>query len=135
MPRDFRGLTAWKKADDLVVDVYRITTEYFPREELYGLTSQLRRSAISVAANLAEGCGRQTELDFRRFLFIARGSLSEVEYYLHLSDRLGYLARSTYVDVDRQRADVGKLVAGLIRAVTKQIASGAQTGHHAGSEA
>ena len=121
MPRDFRGLTAWKKADDLVIEVYRITSDYFPREELYGLTSQIRRSAVSVAANLAEGCGRQTELDFRRFLFIARGSLAELEYYLHLSSRLAFFPPPTYLEVDQKRDQVGKLLLGLIRAVSKQI--------------
>jgi four helix bundle protein len=85
--RDFRKLLAWQRADDLTVLVYR-ATEDFPSEEKFGLTSQLRRAAVSVAANIAEGSGRHSLKDFRRFLYQARGSLSEVQYYLHLSKRL-----------------------------------------------
>ncbi|MGH2625815.1 MAG: four helix bundle protein, partial [Anaerolineales bacterium] len=80
MPRDFRNLIAWKKADDLVVEIYRSSALHFPKEERYGLTQQLRRSAVSVASNLAEGCGRRTEEEFRQFLYQARGSIHEVEY-------------------------------------------------------
>jgi four helix bundle protein len=123
MSRDFRGLTAWRKADDLAVEVYRTTSTYFPREELYGLTSQLRRSAVSVAANLAEGSGRQSEQEFRRFLYIARGSLAEVEYYLHLARRLTFLPALAFAGIDRQRDEVGKLLMGLIRSVSRQIAA------------
>ena len=85
--RDFKKILAWQKADDLVVAVYK-ATEHFPPAECFGLTSQMRRAAVSVAANIAEGSGRETLADFRHFLHIARGSLQEVEYYIHLADRL-----------------------------------------------
>lgn len=91
MPRDFHKLIAWKKADDLVVEIYRSSAVNFPREERYGLTQPLRRSAASVPSNLAEGSGRRTEEEFRQFLYVARASIYEVEYQLHLAARLGHV--------------------------------------------
>lgn len=90
MGRNFRTIKAWELADNLAVEVYRMS-RLFPKEELYGLVSQIRRASVSVAANIAEGASRKTEKDFSHFLVIARGSLSEVEYYIHLTGRLGYL--------------------------------------------
>ena len=81
--RGFRDLIVWKKAHALTLAVYR-TTRQFPKEELYGLTSQIRRSSSSIAANIAEGCGRRTNADFARFLQISFSSASEVEYHLSL---------------------------------------------------
>jgi four helix bundle protein len=91
MGRNFKTLKAWELADNLAVELYRITRT-FPKEELYGLTSQIRRAAVSVPANIAEGASRQTKKDFIHFLVIARASLAEVEYYIHLTQRLGYLS-------------------------------------------
>ncbi len=88
--RNFRKLIAWQKADDLAVKIYEVTGR-FPADERFGIISQVRRAGVSVAANIAEGCGRETVVDFRRFLHQARGSLYEVEYYIHLSGRLGYV--------------------------------------------
>lgn len=90
MGRNFKTIKAWELADNLVVEVYR-TTRLFPKEELYGLVSQMQRAAVSVAANIAEGTSRKTHKDFSHFLVIARASLAEVEYYIHLTQRLGYL--------------------------------------------
>ena len=121
--RDFRKLLAWQKADDLTVLIYR-ATETFPSEEKFGLTSQLRRAAVSVAANIAEGSGRHSLKDFRRFLYLARGSLSEVQYYLHLSQRLDYLSEQHQREADARRADTGKILQGLINSLTRQMKSG-----------
>lgn len=121
MPRDFRLLTAWRKADDLVLEVYRQSSLHFPPEERYGLRSQLRRSAVSVAANLAEGTGRRTEEEFRQFLYVARGSLAEVEYYLHLARRLGFLPEESYTTLTRMRKEVGRVLSGLIATVSRQV--------------
>lgn len=121
MPRDFRLLTAWRKADDLVFEIYRQSSVHFPAQERYGLTSQLRRSAVSVAANLAEGTGRRTEEEFRQFLYVARGSLAEVEYYLHLARRLGFLPEESYATLTGRRKEVGRVLSGLIATVSKQV--------------
>src|SRR5438046_7107973 len=89
--RDYTKIEAWRLADDLTVAVYG-RTRLFPREEIYGLTSQLRRAAYSVPANIVEGASRKSERDYLHFLYIARGSLSETQYFLHLAQRLGYLS-------------------------------------------
>ncbi len=84
MGRDFKKILTWQRADDLVVRIYEIT-QNFPKEELYGLTSQLRRAAVSVPANIVEGSSRGHKREYLQFLYIAKSSLAEVEYYLHLS--------------------------------------------------
>lgn len=121
--RDFRKIVAWEKADDLVVLIYEVTRA-FPKEELYGLTSQLRRAAISVAANIAEGSGKQYLKEFRRFLYTARGSLSEVEYYIHLSHRVGYLDAEKAARLEEARQDAAKTLQGFINTVEEQIRQG-----------
>ncbi len=87
--RNFKNIKAFQLSDNLVVEVYKVT-KYFPKEELYGLTSQLRRASLSVPTNIAEGASRQHKRDYLNFLYIARGSLAETEYLLHLANRLGY---------------------------------------------
>ena len=89
--RDHTKLRAFELADELAVLVYRVTAG-FPREELYGLTSQMRRAAISVPSNIVEGCARDSQADYLRFLHIAFGSLRELHYQLSLAKRLGYLS-------------------------------------------
>ena len=88
--RDYTKIDAWKLADDRTVAVYQ-QTRNFPREELYGLTSQLRRAVSSVPANIVEGSARESQRDYLHFLHIARASLAETQYFLHLANRLGYL--------------------------------------------
>lgn len=119
--RDFKKIIVWQKADDLAVEIYEITRASFPKDETYGLTSQIRRAAVSVAANVVEGSGRQTPADFLRFLGFAQGSLSEVEYYLHLARRLNYLDDATYENLENKRAEVGKTLTGFMNAIRKQI--------------
>jgi four helix bundle protein len=111
--KDFRELKVWEKAHQLTLAVYQATTA-FPKEELYGLTSQMRRSAASIPTNIAEGCGRGSDDDFRRFLQIAMGSASELEYHVLLAHDLGYLAAG---DGDRLTAaiiEVKRMLASLI---------------------
>jgi four helix bundle protein len=88
--RDFSKVEAWRLADDLAVAIYECSRD-FPRAEIYGITSQIGRAVISVPANIAEGSGRQSKKDYLHFLYIARGSLSENQYLVHLSGRLGYV--------------------------------------------
>jgi four helix bundle protein len=112
--RDFRKLNVWERAHRLTLDLYKATRR-FPKEELYGLTSQIRRSAASICANLAEGCGRTGEKEFRRFLFIALGSASELEYHLLLAADLGNLERSAYARMDTEVTGVKRMIAGLLK--------------------
>ena len=100
----FFTIAAWQRADDLTVKIYQ-TTQTFPPQERYGLVSQMQRSAVSVAANIAEGSGRRTLADYIRFLFIAKGSLTEVEYYIHLAQRLSYLSSESHTELNRLHRD------------------------------
>ncbi len=117
--RDYRKIEAWKLADDFTVKVYEITRA-FPREELYGLTSQLRRAAYSVPANIAEGSSRESQRDYLHFLYIARGSLTEAQYFVHLAQRLGYLGAAEADALALQTSSVFGCLHGLIRAVEKE---------------
>jgi four helix bundle protein len=117
---NYRNIKAWQKADELVMEIYDATRS-FPQEELYGLTSQMRRAAISVAANIAEGTGRNTEKDYLRFLYQARGSLTEVEYYIQLSAKLGYLSNGDFDVLRETRDEAGRVMQGLIRHIESKI--------------
>jgi four helix bundle protein len=116
---NYRDLVAWQKAMGLVESVYR-ATRGFPREEVYGLTAQLRRAAVSIPSNIAEGQGRRSARDFLHFLSMAYGSLREVETQILIAERLQYLdAKQRTVIVD-EASEVGRLINGLTRAVEKQ---------------
>lgn len=114
--KDFRDLVVWEKAHRLALDVYQATRS-FPKEELFGLTSQVRRSAISVPSNIAEGCGRDGDGDFARFLRIAAGSASEVEYQLLLARDLEYLADEAYDPLHASVCEVKRMLTSLIRKI------------------
>jgi len=116
--RKFKNILAWQKADDLVVEIYAITTN-FPKEEVYSLVSQMRRSAISVAANIAEGSSRSTSKDYLHFLNIAKSSLTELNYYLHLANRLSYLDQAKYEELYEKQDEAAKLLYGLIKYTEK----------------
>lgn len=105
----YKKLMAWRKADDLAVAIYG-TTKQFPSEEGSGMTSQIRRAAVSVPTNIAEGSGRQSKKERKRFVSCALGSLAEVEYLLGLSARLGYLTDIAYAEVEAVRKEVGRLL-------------------------
>ncbi len=95
---DFRDLRVWQGAHDVAVEVYRATAG-FPSDERYGLTQQMRRAAVSIPANIAEGCGRRSGAEFGRFLEIAMGSAAELDYYLILCGDLGYLPKEAAADL------------------------------------
>ena len=122
--RNFRKILAWQKADDLAVLIYRATAQYFPRHEQYGLVSQMRRSAVSVPANVAEGSGKRYLTEFRQYLYTARASLSELEYYIHLSQRLGYLTDPSAQELGQARAETARILQGFINSIEGQIAMG-----------
>ena len=117
--RDFRKIKAWQLADDLVVAVYEVSRS-FPLQETYGITSQLRRAASSVAANIVEGASRESTKDYAHFLQIARGSLAETQYFLHLTKRLGYLENARSVQVETLAKKTFACLHGLILAVRKE---------------
>jgi four helix bundle protein len=118
MPRDFKNIKAWQYADDLVILVYS-KTQSFPKEELYGITSQLRRAVISVPTNIAEGASREHKKEYLHFLYIAKDSIAEVEYLLHLSRRVGYLEDDEYKQLEDRRQEAAKTLHGLINSVKK----------------
>ena len=112
--RDFHKLRVWNHAHLATLDVYR-ATKTFPKDELYGLTGQMRRAATSICANLAEGCGRRGGAEFARFLDIALGSASELEYHLLLSVDLKLLDGSAYARLNSAVVQVKRMLAGLLR--------------------
>ncbi len=112
--RDHTKLRAFEVADEVAVLVYQITSR-FPREEVYGLTSQMRRAAVSVPSNIVEGCARESEADYLRFLTVAFGSLRELHYQLTLSKRLGFLSDEASLLIEPKIVETEKVLNGLIR--------------------
>jgi len=116
--QSYRELTAWQKAMDFAASIYKVTRA-FAKEEIYGVTSQLRRAAVSIPSNIAEGQGRQTTGEFRQFLGHARGSLLETETQILLSERLEYLDKKTTEMLLEQAAELGRILNGLMRSLEK----------------
>jgi four helix bundle protein len=114
--RDHTELRAFELADEVAVLLYRVTAR-FPKEELYGLTSQMRRAAVSIPSNIVEGCARDTQADYLRFLYIAFGSLRELHYQLDLSKRLGFLCDEDSSLIEPKVVETEKVLNGLIRAL------------------
>ena len=112
--KDFRKLLVWEKAHKLTLEIYRVTSS-FPREELYGLTSQIRRACVSIPANIAEGCGRDSERELLRFMRIAMGSSSELEYEIILAHDLGYLSDEVFIKIQRDLVEVRKMLNAFIQ--------------------
>ena len=114
--KSYRDLIAWQKAFTLGTSLYAATKK-FPREEMFGLTSQMRRAAVSVASNIAEGYGRQSTADYIRFLRIARGSLFELETQISFAEKFGYIGEKLSFDLIEQSQECGRILAGLIRSL------------------
>ena len=112
--KDFHELKVWQKAHHLTLTVYQITTK-FPREELYGLTSQLRRCSASIPANLAEGYGRNGDAEFARFCSIAMGSASELEYHLLLAKDLRLIQTKDHVELSQRTTELKRMLAALLQ--------------------
>jgi len=117
---DYKDLKAWKESKVLAFKVY-MATKAFPKEEIYGLTNQVRRAAISVPSNIAEGQGRGSKREFVRALRIAKGSLCEVETQLLIAEDLEYLPKSESVELAGQASVTGMLINGLIRSLQKGL--------------
>ena len=112
--KDFRELKVWRKAHELTLAVYQITAS-FPREELYGLTAQLRRAGSSIAANLAEGCGRNGDAEFARFCSMAMGSASELEYHLLLARDLKLIQPKDYDALNQRAIELKRMLTALFQ--------------------
>jgi four helix bundle protein len=114
--KNFRDLKVWEKSHELTLDVYQITKS-FPKEELFGWTSQIRRSCSSIPANIAEGCGRKGDAEFARFLQIAFGSANELEYHLLLSADLKLINTTDYRNIENKLIEVKKMLATFIQRI------------------
>ena len=120
--RDFKDLQVWRKAHRLTLNVYR-ATESFPRSELFGLTSQTRRAASSIEANLAEGCGRRTQGEFAKFVQIALGSNCEVECHILLARDLSLLTDESYRRLLSQVEEVRRMLNALLKTIRRPLSA------------
>jgi four helix bundle protein len=118
--RNYRDLQVWNKAHRLTLDLYRLTKD-FPRDEQYGLTNQLRRSALSIGSNLAEGCGRRTSTELARFVRIAMGSASELDYQILVSRDLGFMKDEDFNASISSLTEVRKMLFAFLSSVEEQI--------------
>jgi four helix bundle protein len=116
----YRDLIAWRKATQLALEIYR-STQKFPKDELYGLTSQMRRAAVSVASNIAEGKGRYSRKEFAQFLYRARGSLLELETQLFIAQELHYLEPEASRRMEERTKELGRILNGLTKSVIEGI--------------
>lgn len=114
--RDFRKIQVWERAHQFALQVYKITSS-LPKEELYGSTSQMRRAAMSIPSNIAEGCGRDTQTELARFIHIASGSASELEYQLILAHDLGYIRDELYPNLNAEINEIKRMLVGFEKAV------------------
>ena len=116
--KNYQELIVWQKSMDLVEEVYK-TSRAFPREEVYGLTSQIRRASVSIPSNIAEGQGRRTTSDFLRHLSIGYGSLREVETQILIARRLRYITQASLEEVMNLAGEVGRLLNGLMASLSR----------------
>jgi four helix bundle protein len=117
MVKDFQQLKVWEKVHSLTLDIYKVTAR-FPREEMYGLTSQMRRCSASMGANIAEGCGKQGNNELHRLLYIASGSASELDYHLLLARDLCYLSDDDYRRMDQNLTETRRMLTALLQKVS-----------------
>jgi four helix bundle protein len=114
--RNHNQLKAFQLADELTILIYGITRD-FPKEEIYGLTQQIRRAAVSVPSNIVEGCGRESIVEYHRFLDIAYGSLKELHYQCTIADRLGYIKDATMEGLELRFVETEKVLGALLRSL------------------
>jgi len=114
--QNFKDLKVWEKSHQITLSIYKASAK-FPKEEIYSLTNQLRRSASSIPANIAEGCGKNSQMDFANFLNISLGSANETEYFLILSKDLGYLNEEQFSELSIQINEVKAMLINLIAKV------------------
>lgn len=112
--KDFRSLKVWEKAHESTLKIYQIT-DSFPKQEIYGVTSQIRRAAISIPTNIAEGCGKDTDPELKRYCLIAMGSSSELEYLLLLAHDLRYFSEEDHLQIQNQLIEVRKMLNAFVQ--------------------
>jgi len=117
--QNFKKLKVWEKSHNLALEIYKVTS-LFPKSELYGLTNQIRRASVSIPSNIAEGCGRSGGFDFSRFLVIALGSASELEYHLMLSNDLGFLSASNYAKLSKDITYIKRMLTNFIKKIKEK---------------
>ncbi len=117
---DFKNLKVWVKAHELTVHIYE-RTRLFPKEEVYGLISQMRRAAGSIGANIAEGCGRRSDPEMKRFVQIARGSASELEQHLLLAKDLKFLNEAEFIEFEKKTHEVQRMLAALAQSLQRSV--------------
>ena len=122
MEKPHKKLEAWKQSMDLVVEIYK-ATEQLPKQEIYGLTNQVRRAAVSIPCNIAEGAARQTKKEFTNFLHIAQGSLSELDTQIEIASRLGYLDVECRTSLDERMEPVDKMIYRLNPSLIEKVRS------------
>ena len=120
MARDYTKIKAWQKADELALLVYKATKE-FPKSEIWGLTSQMRRAAVSVPANIVEGSARRNRKEYLQFLYIAMSSLAELSYYIKFTKELGYLDTNRYEELWAKAQEGLRILQGLISYIEKSV--------------
>lgn len=118
--KDFKTLNVWQKAHSLTLRLYRITATEFPKHELFGLTSQVRRCVSSIGANIAEGCGRTGNAELHRFLQMASGSTNELEYHLLLARDLVYISTDTHAELDGELCELKRMLVALTAKVGRE---------------
>jgi four helix bundle protein len=117
---DFKKLKVWSKAHELTLWIYQ-KTRSFPKDEMYGLTSQIRRASASIGANIAEGCGRRSDPEMRRFIQIARGSASELEYHLLLANDLHFLEPDEFAAMQLKIMEIQRMLAALAQRLQRPV--------------
>ena len=115
--KSHKDLEVWKNSINLVTEIYRLTSS-FPKDEIYSLVSQIRRSSVSISSNIAEGAARKSKKEFIQFLYIVRGSLSELETQLIISQNLNYIIKEDHIKLELQQKLIGKQLSSLIKYLT-----------------
>lgn len=118
--RDFRNLKIWERSHGLVLEIYKATAA-FPKDEIYGLTSQVRRAAVSIPCNIAEGCGKATDVDLANYIQISMGSATELEYELQLAHDLKYLPTEVYNILSSELVEIRKMMNGYLQRLRNKV--------------
>ena len=124
--QDFHKLMFWERAHALTLDIYKVTREQFPKEEVYGQTSQIRRAVSSIPTNIAEGCGRRSKVEFANFLNIAAGSTSEVEYETLLARDTGYITEEQFLHWTKEAKELRSMINNYMESLRQDAADGSK---------